>query len=250
MYGGLAAINDNCRVGINPRGQLSNNDPMLPWTSTRWEEFTEADAPIADTGLNLGFKFDVISPGATKTFKFAYVLSADQVNAALASLDSVTILSPSSSATGNTLFQIALDSTAGNCTNTYAGNPACTIEQVKFYIKTPEYDTYQLLNWYSGVDGQYTYSHYVDTAEYVIGSADTVAQLYVEVMMEDSSLYTQTSVTTIAPQQINLCWDLDTDDEPDGLPADYMLEIDQGAGTTFGLVVCDGEVRAVGQSNE
>jgi len=37
MFGGLAAINDNCRVGINPYGQLANDDPTLPWTSTRWE---------------------------------------------------------------------------------------------------------------------------------------------------------------------------------------------------------------------
>ena len=115
LFGGLAAINSNCRVGINPSGQIINKEPALPWTSKRWEDFTEENAPIEDTGINLGFKFDKISPGATKNFKFAYVLSEDQVDAALSKLDSVKISSPSSSATGTVLFQITLDSTAGDC---------------------------------------------------------------------------------------------------------------------------------------
>jgi len=120
---------------------------------------------------------------------------------------------------------------------------------VKFYIKTPAHSTYQLLNSYSGVDSRYTYSHYFDASSYMIGGADTTAQLYVEVIMDDSSQYTQTSVTSLAPVQINLCWDLNNDGTADDIAADHIMEIDQGSGTSFSLVLCGGETSLLSDVN-
>ena len=59
-----------------------------------------------------------------------------------------------------------------------------------------------------------------------------------------STIYSQSSVTTLAVQRIQLCWDLDLDGTEDGLAANYVLSIDSGSAVSVGLALCSSETSA------
>ncbi|GMI14839.1 hypothetical protein TrLO_g12317 [Triparma laevis f. longispina] len=241
LYGGLATINSHCRAGTFG---FNNKNPSQPWSDTTWTSYNAASPWVDDKAINLAFYYDSIAAGASKTFKFAYVLSADQVTDALASMDSITIASPSSTATGNVLFQVTLDSTAGGCT-THSTEDECVIKIVKFYIRTADLGSNELLDSVFGTAGSYQYSTFFSASTYIIDDSDTSAQMYVTVEMNDGTVYTQSSVTTLAVQQIQLCWDIDPLDQvEDGLASDYVLEIDAGSAIAFGLALCNSEASA------
>jgi len=205
MYGGLASINSHCRVYHSVNTGRHESDPTIPFDTSNqdhsaWRTFTKEDPQDNDSTINLGFHYPIIDPGASVTFKFAYVLSPDDVEKALVSLASLAITAPSSVATGTSvLFQTTLDISQTDCGAT---PDACIIKTVKFEIFTVAEGGYKTLDTMSGTPSQFTYFTLFDSTEFIADAADTLATMQVTVTMEDGSTHKSTSGTTISPLQV------------------------------------------------
>jgi surface protein len=168
LYGGLGTVNEHCRVGHYGFLNLNPEDVFDNTVNSAWRSYSESNKYTEDEALQLAFHYETLDVGASVTFKFAYVLSEDDLSSAMSALDSVKISSPTSIASGTSvLFQLSMDtSSVAGCNETYVGNDQCIIASVQFLIYTSHtgFDTLDKIN---ATDGVYTYSTTFDASAYL-----------------------------------------------------------------------------------
>lgn len=99
---GLGTIDDRARVRI---GGFSNRDPQVVLNSAP-SPYTAASPHYSDEALSLAYQLGTLAPGQSTSFNYAYILNAEDLDAALASLSTVKILQPTGSVSGSdVLFQ-------------------------------------------------------------------------------------------------------------------------------------------------
>ena len=89
---GLGTVHPACRVS---HFGFVNNDADEAWANTEWQSYNESQPQSADFAVNLNYRWTDVEPGGAVSFTWAYIVSVDYVDAAMAAMAAATVLQPS-----------------------------------------------------------------------------------------------------------------------------------------------------------
>mgnify|MGYP006087829613 FL=1 len=128
MVCGLGTVHAAARV--NHFGFQNNDADAVIGNSpnTLWHAYSQSSPRSADEGINLAFRFDELEAGASVSFSFAYVLSEADLEAAMASINALTVTQPTDTVGGvSVLFACSLENVG-------------TSNKMDFFVTHPAYN--------------------------------------------------------------------------------------------------------------
>ena len=101
---GLGTVHPKARV--NHFGFQNNDADAVIGNSpnTQWKSYSESKQHFADQGINLAFRFEELEAGESVSFAFAYVLSADDLEEAMDSINALIMVQPTEAVGGTSVL--------------------------------------------------------------------------------------------------------------------------------------------------